>query len=238
MMFKMNTYDNVKSQDYYNVILEVMNYIKNTGLLERGSGYCFSMSDIISKLLSKEGIESELVECNLMVMRKSPPGLYLIGYPGFAEDTDNKNNTIQNHVVCITKTPIPILIDASLNYVDSQHEFICEPIYKDYIKGKEETTIAEFEFENSSWNYQKRSVSDLPILHQKSIIDRIKTDIRFEKELRFLKKFLYIMFTVSFLNFSRGMYDFYLTFIKQPQVQNIHKIEHTRSSNPNERSNF
>ena len=214
----MNT-ENVKEQQYFIQILNIIQGLRKSGLIEKGFGQCLSMSDVIMKLLYKAGIESELVECSLMIMCKDPPGLYLVGYPGFQENAYLKDQKIDNHIVCITKTEIPILIDLSITCIDSNIEFICEPILKE----EKHADIAEFEFANSTWTYQKRPTTGLPRLHQKSIVHRIENDVRIQKEIKFIKTFLFIMFGVSFLNFSRGLYDFYLTFLN-PDTQII-KLE-------------
>jgi len=205
----MNT-EMVKETPYYQKVLNTVLQVKDSGLIAKGFGQCLSMSDIILKLLYKEGIEAELVECSLMVFRHEPPGVYLVGYPGFIENHYNKSEKMDNHIICITKTEIPILIDLSVHAVDSDVEFICEPI----VREEKHTDLAEFTFAKSTWTYTKRRSTGLPKLHEKSILSRMQTDRKVEQELRFIKSFLYIMFLVSFLNFIRGSYDFYLTFVR------------------------
>lgn len=219
--------EQAKEQRYYQKILNLVHQVKQSGLLEKGFGQCLSMSDIILKLLYKEGIESELVECSLMVMRKDPPGVYLVGYPGFIENQYNKDERIQNHVVCITKTEIPILIDISIFSIDNTIEFICEPILKEEVHAD----LAEFEFPNSTWTYQKRPTTGLPRLYEKTMLNRMQTDAKIEKEIKFIKSFLCIMFLVSFLNFTRGMYDFYLTFMIGNKNSQTHVQEVIEKSN-------
>ncbi len=204
----MNTNVELK-EEYYLKIKEIVEDLVESGMTRFGSGYCLSMSDVILKLLHKEGISAEMVECNLMVMTKHPPGLVLVGYKGFMENTIGTNQKIDNHVVCVTKTKIPILIDLSVGHIDPQVPYICEPILTEH----SHTDLAEFDFESSTWTYQSREDSELPKLHQKSILNRIKNDIRIDNEIKFIKYFLFVLFAVSSLNFARGMYDFYYTFI-------------------------
>lgn len=198
-----------KNQDYFIKVQEIIDDLRHSGMLRFGSGYCLSMSDVILKLLHKEGINAELVESNLMVMMKNPPGLVLVGYKGFMENSLNTGQRIDNHVVCVTKTKIPILIDLSVSHIDPQMPFICEPILDEHLH----TDLAEFDFDSSTWTYQSRNDSELPKLHQKSIINRIKTDIKVDNEIKFIKYFMFVLFAVSSLNFARGMYDFYYTFV-------------------------
>ena len=221
-----------RNQDYFIKVQEIIDDLIHSGMLRFGSGYCLSMSDVILKLLHKEGINAELVECNLMVMMKNPPGLVLVGYKGFMENTLGSGQKIDNHVVCVTKTKIPILIDLSVSHVDPQMPFICEPILDEY----SHTDLAEFEFESSTWTYQSRNDSELPKLHQKSIINRIKTDIRVDNEIKFIKYFMFVLFAVSSLNFVRGVYDFYYTFVN-PQSHPTRHLEPRHELEENEKRN-
>jgi hypothetical protein len=199
----------VKNENYFLKIKQIIENLKHSGMLNLGSGYCLSMSDIVLKLLYKEGILAELVECSLMVMVKEPPSLCLVGYHGFHENVYDEDKRMENHIVCITKTKIPILIDLSIGHIDRNISYICEPIVEEC----SHADIAEFNFPTSTWTYQSRDVPELPKLHQKSILNRIQTDVKVDKEITFIKYFLFILFTVSSLNFVRGMYDFYYTFI-------------------------
>ena len=197
--------------DYFKTIKAVIDSLYSSRMLEAGSGYCLSMSDIILKLLHKEGIKSRLVECNLMVTLKNPPGLYLIGYPGFNQNNYNSEKMMQTHIVCITETEIPILIDTSISHIDKSIPYICAPVLKNY----DHANIAEYDFETSTWSYTQKLDTDieLPKLHQKSIIDRIKQDASIQKQINFVRNFMFILLAVSGLNLIRGTYDFYQTFI-------------------------
>jgi hypothetical protein len=221
-----------QNEDYYLKVKEIIEDLIHSGMLRFGSGYCLSMSDVVLKLLHKEGIRAEMIECNLMVMMKEPPGLVLVGYRGFMENTLNSGQKIDNHVVCITKTKIPILIDLSVSHIDPKVQYICEPILDEH----PHTDLAEFDFPSSTWTYQSRNDSELPKLHQKSILNRIKTDIRIDKEITFIKYFLFILFAVSSLNFTRGVYEFYYTFVN-PEAHPTRYLEPRHELEENEKRN-
>jgi hypothetical protein len=193
----------LKETDYYLKCKEVINDLNAQGLLDRGVGYCVSMSDIVMKLLHKKGIECELVECSVMIMVKDPPLMGLIGYEGLSHIEDFVHN-MESHVVCVTKTPIPLLIDASLKNFDPNVPCICIPITE-----SKSSNLAEYDFGTSAWTYQKKSDSKLPWLHQQSVLHRIVTDYKTEKELKFLKLFLIAISIVTSLNFIRGSFDFH-----------------------------
>ncbi len=201
----------VTQTDYFKCIKSVVDGIKNSRMLEAGSGYCLSMSDIALKLLHKERIKSRLVECNLMVTLKNPPGMFLMGYPGFNQNNYSSDKMMQTHIVCITETEIPILIDLSISHIDKEIPYICAPIIRNF----DHTNLAEYDFETSTWTYtEKRDVDvELPKLHQKSILDRIKKDNEIQKQIGFIQKIVIVALTVSSLNFARGLYDFYQTYV-------------------------
>ena len=199
--------------EYYKTIKNVVDGLIASGMVEAGSGYCLSMSDIVLKLLHKEGIKSRLVECSLMVTLKNPPGMYLMGYPGFNQNNYSSEKMMQTHIVCVTETEIPILIDLSVSHIDKNVPYICAPISKNF----EHTNLTEYDFETSTWTYTQKESTDieLPKLHQKSIIDRIKTDQLVSSELKLVKKLIILALTVSSLNFVRGSIDFYQTYINK-----------------------
>jgi len=203
----------VTQTEYFKIIKGLVDGLNKSGMLEAGSGYCLSMSDIVLKLLHKEGIKSRLVECNLMVTLKNPPGMYLMGYPGFNQNNYSSEKMMQTHIVCVTETEIPILIDLSISHIDKNIQYICAPILKNF----EHTNLTEYDFETSTWTYTQKESTDieLPKLHQKSILDRIKTDQLVSSELKLVKKLIIFALTVSSLNFIRGSIDFYQTYINK-----------------------
>ena len=201
---------NSNSNEYFQTITKIVNEAKQSGLISKGSGYCFSMSDIILKLLYKEGIKSKLVECSLMVTYKNPPGMYLMGYPGFNQNNYDADTMMQTHIVCVTETEIPILIDASIAHIDKNVPFICAPL-----NSKEDLTLGNYDFPTSNWIYTQKLDTDLelPKLHQKNILNRIKTDAEVQKKINLIQKLIILALTVSSMNFVRGTYDFYQTYV-------------------------
>jgi len=214
----------VNETEYFKIIRGLVEGLHKSGMLEAGSGYCLSMSDIVLKLLHKEGIKSRLIECNLMVTLKDPPGMYLMGYPGFSGNNYDSEKMMQTHIVCVTETEIPILIDLSISHIDKKIDYICAPILNNF----DHTNLAEYDFETSTWTYTEKRDTDieLPKLHQKSILDRIRTDQKVDKEINFIKTLLIILFCVSSTNFIRGSYDFYQKYVNKTNGFGPHKIEY------------
>lgn len=196
----------LKKYDFYNQILEVVSDLHNMGVLSKSSGQCFAISDIVSKLLKNRGIDCVLVECNLLMINKRNNSLNLIGYD---KNSIDPRNMINNHIVCITKTEVPILIDLSVPFLSQDNPYIIE--VANYKNGN----IGEYDYENSYWVYSEKTFSQIPLLHQKSIVDRIKKDIEVDDKLENidvsiskLRKFIIITIGLVLLNFIRGFYDF------------------------------
>jgi hypothetical protein len=218
----------VTQTEYFKKVKAVVDNIHSSGMTEAGSGYCLSMSDIVLKLLHKEGIKSRLVECNLMVTLKDPPGMFLMGYPGFNQNNYSSEKMLQTHIVCITETEIPILIDTSISHIDKNIPYICAPILRNY----DHANISEYDFETSTWTYTQKLDTDieLPKLHQKSIIDRIKKDTEIQGQINFIRNFMFVLFTISSMNFIRGFYDFYQTYVNPHNDWGPSKVEVIRKS--------
>jgi hypothetical protein len=210
-----NTKNNVKSvgislqdTDCYKKIEEVIKEVESLGFLERGSGYCLSMSDIVRKLLFKKGIEADLVECSVMIAFKDPPRLFFVGYSGLT-DIANFSDQMENHVVCLTKTPIPFLIDTSVKNIDPEVPFACIPV----TGNEHHTNLAEYDFGTSVWTYQAKLNSEIPELYQRSIVKRIKKDESIDKNITLLRRIIIGLSILTCLNFVRGSFDFYQKYV-------------------------
>lgn len=194
------------SDPEYQKIISIVHNLWNSGMIQRGSGHCYSMSDIVSKLLNHNGIESYLEECSLMVLKKNPPELHLVGYSDC--DIDDPIKEIRTHVVCITKTKYPILIDLSIAHFIDDIPYICEEI-----NSQNSNELSKYEFENSYFNYSKKIESQIPYLHQQSIIDRINTDKKIFSSISKINKIIISIAIITSINFIRGTWDFYQKYI-------------------------
>lgn len=190
-----------KNKDYITV-MQLIKHLWETGVIIRGSGFCFSMCDIVKKMLKVEGISCKLVECDLMICNKNRPSLSLIGLD---HHTDSSYESINSHVVCITETEIPMIIDLSLfHFRDlSERPFICERICEG-----NGSTLAYLDLDGITWEYNVKQNPILPELHQQSILDRIKTDSKIFNRINYINKLLIFLFILTSLNFVRGVFDF------------------------------
>jgi hypothetical protein len=198
----------MNKQSDFDEVQKIIQELWEDGLIQRGRGYCYSMADIIHKLLFHHGIDSYLQECQLMVVKKDVIDLLLVGY-SMADGIIDPVAQIKTHVICITKTKEPILIDLSVYGMVDDVPYICEKIDKDA-----KNLTSKFTFPGGNFIYSKKTTDyQLPQLHERSIIHRIETDNKIFLNIKYIKIFLCVLFVISSVNLTRGFVDFYLTFI-------------------------
>ncbi len=185
--------DQLKDDPQFNEIRAVINSLWNAGVIQRGANFCLSMSDIIQKLLAEKGVKSKLVECKLIVMKNNPPQLTIVGQ----EDQFNLNteNQLDSHVVVVTETQIPMIIDTSIGYIDQNVPYVVAPLNGagDY--------LGQYDINGSKWTYIRKTRESLPFLHQQSILERIKKDSTVDTSLKNLKFLITVAISISIINF-------------------------------------
>ena len=200
----------IKTKDYQTVLTQI-NLLYNSGVVARGNGFCLSMAEMIRTLLHQQGISSRLVECKLTAMSQNPPRLTLIGHDNLTVQDRSQFSQMDVHVVCVTDTEIPMLIDLSISDLRPEHTpYICERVGP-----STDSTIAEYQWADTNWVYQTKPVSQLPKMHQESIVDRFLTDRRIFRTLRTLTILLTIALVIGTGNAVRGAYDFYQVYIDE-----------------------
>jgi len=196
------------SKDYQKIFNLLENFW-NLGIIQRGSGFCLSVSDTLNKVLKANGISSNLVECELIITTDSPPSINMVGQDYNPVTSDLQINC---HVVCVTNTKIPMLIDIS---IADYGETTGVPFVLERLSPAEEADLSLIKYKKASYFYSKKLTSILPDMHQKSILDRINTDKKIFSDISKVYLILYILVGISSINFIRGSYDFYQKYINQ-----------------------
>lgn len=205
------SYDKVADEPYFKTIKTLVGIFEESGMIFRSAGHCMAMSDLVQKLLFEQGIESHLVECTLSVISRDEfVKLNFLGH-----DTNKKRDQmeVETHVVCITKTKVPILIDLSIGFITKDVSHVVHPIFQFDVSN--EDNIVTIDLGNTVWIYNKRKISNLPQLHERSILDRIITDNKIDKSIKLINKILIVISILTTLNFARGIYDFYQKYINK-----------------------
>ena len=193
----------------YQTVLKVVKELWDGGVILRGAGFCYSMADLTRILLAQKGIKSRMIECKVTVMSHEPPNLILIGhdglvYRGNAIDPD----LMDTHVVVITDTAIPMIVDTSIAHIRQDVPFIIERAVN-----TSSEILASLELGTSKWTYYCKESVAVPKIHQQNILERIKTDQEVKNSMKWLKVLIGVALVVSSLNFLRGGYDFYQVYI-------------------------
>ena len=186
-----NNKDVLEDADYIK-IRETVSRLIESGLTKMGEGYCISVSDIIFNLLSQSGIKCHLVECQVSIVDQRTQATHLVGF----NTSIQQHNYVKvaTHVVVVTDTEIPIMIDASIAHkLPNGMQAIV-----DKFEDLGNKVFAKIEKDDYTLLYQeKQDAVGIPQLHQISILDRINTDKKIFKEIKVLKILNYIGIFVS-----------------------------------------
>jgi hypothetical protein len=183
----------------YKAVYQVIRSMVENGIIQRLQHSCVAASELISSMLLHEGIESKLVECVVSVKNNnvSPPGYTFIGYDGLTQQEQ-----IDVHVVVITQTKTPLLIDVAIPYALSEET---PYVVGKLEKVKDNNILADFSFNGFDIRYNLKKQIKLPSLHQKSILQKIKDDEAVKEKLRTLQIFVWIIAAFAAINFTLNM---------------------------------
>lgn len=176
-------------------ILEVVNSLYESGVAINFAHNCIAACDIIQAALHNIGIKSKIVEVQLNIFRNDGNGNNDYLYIGY--DSVSFPGEVDTHVVIVTETKDPILIDLSLGHVlpnDKNRVLVkCNP---------KEKFIASLDIGSLKLSYFIKSSIKLPALHQKNIVERIIEDRKTREVLENLRIFIFFLMTISIINFT------------------------------------
>jgi len=163
----------IKEDKDFIKLSKVLASLIESGITKMGEGYCISVSDIIFNYLNQIGIKCHLEEVKLSIFDQESQKAEMIGHNTVW--TKNSHQAVSTHIVVITDTDIPMLIDLSI-----AHKL---PNNRQGIVAKAENLgsklMASFEYGKHGFMYQEKIDGiGVPQLHQISILDRIGTDRR------------------------------------------------------------
>ena len=206
-----------KTKKVYNII----HRLATNGMIHAGNGWCVSMSDLIQTYLETAGIRSHMLEVDLRINNEN--GTAFIGL----EDKNKRLDTYDTHVVVIADCETPILIDASISkYLPFGKLAVFEPIVE-----RGNNYFFTFKDHSLDLTYRTKSLQTVPLTHQSSIIQRIKTDNDVQRQLNFLKVIVFAAALFSILNSAINLNNYYETYIEknawgpQSQKELIEKVD-------------
>jgi hypothetical protein len=187
--------EELKNTADFKKVKELMMRLIESGLTRMGEGYCISVSDIIFNMLQQNGIKCHLIEVQLSLLDKSSKEnqVQMIGFHTTFQQ--NSHTRVSTHVVVVTDTEIPMLIDMSIAHkLTNGMQAILSKAENEGSK-----VVATVESKDLKLIYQEKKHGDIgiPQLHQISILDRISTDKKIFDTLDKLKILNYIGIALS-----------------------------------------
>ena len=182
----------LKQNPDYEKIAATVSRLMNNGVIRMGQGWCISMCDMLYTLLKQQGIESKMVECQATVTQRLQDGTDSVALIGF--DDSNNPGHISSHVVLVTLTTPPMIIDASIGHILPQDQNVLVDRCLDQISGR---VFANICTDTLTITYQEKLTPKIPLTHQQSVIDRIVTDQKIFSDITLLKKLNYIGIALS-----------------------------------------
>lgn len=194
----LSTEELARKTPQYHAIIELIQDLDQKGVTQNFSQNCIAASDIMQAALNSIGIKSRIVEVQLSLFRnvEGASDYYFVGY-----DNSTFNGQIDTHVVVITETDIPYLIDMSLgNMMPENNQYLILPIFQSEKKNND--VIIDTKVSNISITYTYKKNIRLANLHQKSILDRIFEDAKTQESLKYLKLLCTISICLGSVNFA------------------------------------
>lgn len=187
--FLTEDYTTTQNEEYYNITRVLLSLISN-GSVRLMDGYCLTACETIRTALKSFGIESKIYECqcSLIYTDVEPPVYWFIGF-----DNLKKDDEVDTHLILITETKIPFIIDASISSKLPISKPVIVDVFKDE-RNEEYKIMSSYEMKEFRLRivYQQKQVQKMARNIQTSIIDRIKTDKKIFEQIEVLKKLNYI----------------------------------------------
>ena len=174
--------DVLQSTEDYKKVVEIIEGLIESGLSKMGEGYCISVSDIVFNVLNQHGIKSHLMEVQMSALDNANDKHYMVGFNTTFQQ--NSHTSVSTHVVVVTDTEVPMIIDLSISHrLPQGYHCIID-------KAINEGDKVLCKVEHAGWSYiyqEKKDGIGIPQLHQISILERISTDKKIFDEMKQLK---------------------------------------------------
>lgn len=181
----------------YQAVMDCLEQLLETGALAHAQGNCLAISEMLQNLLTARGIQSQMMEVKLMhTWEQQGRHLFnLVGYDG--SDFTRQQGIMDTHIVVITRTPQPLLIDASVPHCLPPGRFWnIEPL-----QASIDDLLVDFKLPGNSYRYTAKPLPRLPQIRQQSLLDRINRDLGVDKTLRWFRWALVIISLLTVINF-------------------------------------
>lgn len=196
----MQKLDLVKHQPFYKNIQELIEKLRPHDILLRFRGNCLAATDLIQNLLHQHGIQTKIVEVQLTATKTYNDGNTEFMFVGY--DNIKYPGQIDTHLVVITDTEIPLLIDCSIGHIleGCNTDYILLPV------NHTENFFSDYKINDLQLTYQIKKNLRLPNLHQRTLVERMVEEKKVKDTIFWLKIFTIVGLGMSLFNMmANGM---------------------------------
>lgn len=184
----------------YQTCLAAIEMLRISGMVEHAAGNCIAMSELFQHTLKEVGINSRLIECKLVMSIDTVGANGIVKelrYLGF-NGADRSSSHVDTHVVIVTETKIPMLIDLSISHILTRgRTWVMERLVSN-----NPDVISKITFNDCSLTYSVKKSPRLLGLHQTTLIERIIQEQQIKKSISFMKKIVTVIAVIAIFNFT------------------------------------
>jgi len=185
-----------KTKDY-KICLDAIEYLRLSGMVEHAAGNCIAMSDLIQHTLREFNISSRMVECKLVMAAKDQGKITEFKYMGF-NGTSLNSKFVDTHVVIVTETDIPMIIDLSISHMlTNGRTWIVERLVSD-----EPEILTKIDLPECTITYSHKKTIRLLGLHQTTLVERVEQELQTRKKLTTIQKIMIVLGIITVINFA------------------------------------
>lgn len=174
----------------------VINQLAAEGLLANFQNNCVLASDIIQHMLAAQGVQSQLVEVNLVVSRPDAHGVRATALVGYNMQTTGDN--VATHVVVVTQSEQPMLIDASIGHLlRNPNQVVVAPANNT----TDPSVLCQTRAGTIDLTYRIKQNIRLPSIHQKDLVTRLQSEHRLRTKVAWLSRVVIILLCIAVVNF-------------------------------------
>ena len=186
-----------KPEKTLDTIIHVVKELSENQILQKLPGNCILAADLVQNMLYSHKINSRVVEVQVVFTRSGDGGkklTHLLGYDNKFVASPNQHDT---HVVVITETDPPYLVDASIGHIVDNLETV---IVHEMSKSTDDI-IAETVVNGCNIVYRLKKNIKLPFFHQRDMVEKLKQYVKIQKNLDFLKMIAISAVAMGVINF-------------------------------------
>jgi hypothetical protein len=181
----------------YQACLTAIEMLRISGMMQHVAGNCIATSELFQHTLREVGISSRMVECKLIISIVNSGTGKELRYLGF-NGIDTTAGYVDTHVVLITETKIPMLIDLSIAHLlTGERLWVMERVVSN-----DPDIISKITFKDSTLTYSVKKSPRLLGLHQTTLLERISQEQQTKKNISFMKKIIIAIGIFTLVNFT------------------------------------